>query len=92
MHVSARSVQVVKGKHPQLLMIRTTLYDLIAAISAEVQADEDDLITATTVHLLEARRVTYLSNFKYRRLAVQPRWTLRHRQRKAAIPRLRSRS
>jgi len=80
MHLSARSAQILKGRQPQWLLIRTTLYDLIAAISAEVQADEDDLITATMAHLLEARRVTHLSMFKYRRLVVRPRWASRQHQ------------
>jgi hypothetical protein len=90
MHLSAHSAQVVKGKRPPLLMIRTTLYDLIAAISAEAQADDDNVITATMVHLLIARRVTHLGAFKYRRLVVQPRGASRHYRGKAAITHLRS--
>jgi hypothetical protein len=87
MHLPAHSAQLVKGKRPQLLILRTTLYDLIAAINAQTQADEDDVITATLMHLLQARRVTHLGIFKYRRLVVQPRRALQDRQRKVALPR-----
>src|SRR5262245_14663768 len=37
--------------------IQTTLYDLIAALSAEVPHDDDDVLTATVVHLLHTYRV-----------------------------------
>ena len=37
--------------------IETTLYDLIAAISAEVGPHDDDLVTATMVHLVNSGRV-----------------------------------
>jgi hypothetical protein len=70
-------------------MTRTTLYDLIAAISAEAQEDEDGVITATMVHLSQARRVTHLGTFKYRRLVVQPRRASRQHRRKAGITHLR---
>lgn len=42
--------------------IHTTLYDLIAALSAEVAPDEEDALTATVVHLLNAHRVTCTGN------------------------------
>ena len=91
MHLSAHSTQAVKGTRPQLLVTRTTLYDLIAAISAEAQEDEDDVITATMVHLLQTRSVTHLGTFKYRRLVFQPRRASWQYRRKAGITRLRRR-
>jgi hypothetical protein len=39
MRLSAHSAQGIKAKRPQSLPIRTTLYNLIAAISAEVQPE-----------------------------------------------------
>src|SRR5919201_3915077 len=38
--------------------IHTSLYNLIAALSAEVGPDEEDVLTATVVHLLNTHRVT----------------------------------
>jgi hypothetical protein len=35
------------------------LYDLIAAINAEVGVEEDDLVVACIVHLLKTQRLTY---------------------------------
>jgi hypothetical protein len=86
---SDHCVQVVKGKEPLMLVTRTTLYDLIAAISAEAQAGEDDLIAATMVHLLKVRKVIHLGTFKYRRLVVQARRASRPHWRKATVTRLR---
>lgn len=40
--------------------ITTTLYDLIAAIRACVEPDEEDLVVATVVHILQSGRVRFL--------------------------------
>ena len=42
----------------QVTKIQTTLYDLIATLNAEFSPDEDDVITAAVVHLLNTHRVT----------------------------------
>jgi hypothetical protein len=42
----------------QVAKIQTTLYDLVAALNAEFSPDEDDVVTATIVHLLNTHRVT----------------------------------
>jgi hypothetical protein len=39
-------------KSPELMAIHTTLYDLSAALSAEVGPDEADVVTAAVMHLL----------------------------------------
>jgi len=46
------------SQSPARMAIHTTLYDLIAACSAEVRPDEEDVVTATIVHLLHTHRVT----------------------------------
>ena len=48
--------------------IETTLYDLIAAIAAEVGPHEEQVVTATVVHILNAYRVTCTGNWKGFRL------------------------
>jgi len=53
---------------PSPLAIHTTLYDLIAALSAEVGPDEDDVLTAVVVHLLQTHRVTYMGDREHYRL------------------------
>jgi hypothetical protein len=67
MNVSTHSALLLKGKRPPSLIIRTTLYDLIAAINADVGADEDDLVVAGVVHLLKTYRLTYFDTSKPRR-------------------------
>jgi len=64
MNISAHSVLVLKGKWPHSLIIHTTLYDLIAAINAEVGADQDDLVIALVVHLLKTHWLTRLGTVK----------------------------
>jgi len=42
----------------QAVKIQTTLYDLVSTLNAELSPDEDNVVTATVVHLLNTRRVT----------------------------------
>jgi hypothetical protein len=60
MNIAADSAWGWRGKRPHSLIIRTTLYDLIAALNSEVSADEDDLVIAGVMHLLNTHRLTYL--------------------------------
>jgi len=53
---------------PSPAAIHTTLYDLIAALSAEVRPDEDGVLTAVVVHLLQTHRVTYMGDREHYRL------------------------
>ena len=50
------------------MTIHTTLYDLSAALSAEVGPDEEDVLTAAFMHLLNTHRVTCTGNLKGYRL------------------------
>jgi hypothetical protein len=45
-------------KTSQPARLQTTLYDLVAAINAEVGADEEEAGLATMVHLLQTYRTT----------------------------------
>ena len=51
-------------KSPEIMTIHTTLYDLSAALSAEVGPDEEDVLTAVVIHLLHTHRVTCTGNLK----------------------------
>ena len=53
---------------PLPMAIHTALYDLIAALSAEVQPDEDGVLTAVVVHLLQTHRVTCTGDREHSRL------------------------
>jgi hypothetical protein len=48
--------------------ITTTLYDLIAALNAEVEPEEDALVTAAVVHLINSNRARFVGSHK--RLAI----------------------
>lgn len=50
------------------MAIHTTLYDLSAALSAEVGPDEADVVTAAVVHLLNTHRVTCIGHLTGYRL------------------------
>lgn len=47
---------------PPSAVIQTTLYDLIAAISAEVGPDEEEVVLATVVHLLNSGRARFVGD------------------------------
>jgi hypothetical protein len=53
---------------PALSPLYTTLYDLMAAVSAEVGPDEENAVTATVIHILNTYRVTCLEDFEGYRL------------------------
>jgi len=55
-------------KSPYPTTIHTSLYNLIAALSAEVGPDEEDVLTATVVHLLNTHRVTCTGDLQGYRL------------------------
>jgi hypothetical protein len=40
--------------------LRTTLYDVMAALQTVVETDEDDLVVAVMVHWLRSRRITFV--------------------------------
>jgi hypothetical protein len=67
MNIPAQSAPVSKGKWPRSPIVRTTLYDLAAANTSEVGADEDELAIAVVGHLLKTHRLTYLRPSKLRR-------------------------
>jgi hypothetical protein len=56
------------NKSQEIVKVHTTLYDLIDTINAEVSPDEDDVLTATVVHLLNTRRVICTGELKGYRL------------------------
>jgi len=55
-------------KSPEIMTIQTILYDLSAALSAEVGPDEADVVTAAVLHLLHTHRVTCTGNLQGYRL------------------------
>ena len=48
--------------------ITTTLYDLVAALNEEVNPEDDALVTAAVVHLINANRARFVGSRK--RLAI----------------------
>jgi len=48
--------------------ITTTLYDLVAALNTEVGAEDDALVTAAVVHLINTNRARFIGSRK--RLAI----------------------
>ena len=70
-NIMGTRVQACSGtvtQSPEPMAIHTTLYNLLAALSAEAGPDEEDVLTATVVHLLNTYRVTCTGNLKGYRL------------------------
>jgi hypothetical protein len=59
MKALVQALPSARRKPQEPIIIYTTLYDLIASINEEVGPDEEQLITATVVHLLNTYQVTY---------------------------------
>jgi hypothetical protein len=53
------STTPLRNESRSSVIIRTTLYDLVEAINAEAQLDEEDLVVSTVMHLLGTSRVTF---------------------------------
>ena len=49
---------------PEPTRITTTLYDLINALSAEVAPEDDYLVTAAVVHLINSGRARFVGSRK----------------------------
>ena len=54
------AVETVELATPETTPIVTTLYDLIATLTEEVEPGEDDVVTATVVHLCNTGRLRFL--------------------------------
>jgi hypothetical protein len=57
----------------QVTKIQTTLYDLVATLNAEFSPDEDNVVIATVVHLLNTHRVTCTGALRGYRLVCNDR-------------------
>ena len=57
----------------QAAKIQTTLYDLVATLNAELSPDEDNVVIATVVHLLNTHRVTCTGALQGHRLVCNDR-------------------
>ena len=68
MKTSVQAVPVREVALSEPTPTQTTLYDLIAAIDAEVGPHEEDVMMATVVHFLNAYRITCTGNLKGFRL------------------------
>ena len=58
METTGRTFAETTSTAPEPTVIHTTLYNLIVALSAEVGPDDEDVVTATVIHLLKTYRVT----------------------------------
>lgn len=63
-HTDVHASHQQTGDASASMPIHTTLYDLIAAIDAEVDSDESDVISAVLMHMLKTYRVSCLGDFE----------------------------
>jgi hypothetical protein len=59
MNAVEEHVQVSEKKRTT---IKTTLYDLIAAMQATTEPEEDDVVVGAVVHLLRSGRIRFLGD------------------------------
>lgn len=57
MQAIAQTIRTKKPEHPELNTVNTTLYELVEAISKEVDPAEDQLIPAIVSDLLDRRLI-----------------------------------
>jgi hypothetical protein len=57
----------------QVTKIQTTLYDLVAILNAELSPDDDNIVTATIVYLLNTHQVTCTGGLQGYRLVCHDR-------------------
>jgi hypothetical protein len=68
MPTMTQTVPPAKRALAQPVRLRTTLYDLIAAINEEAGADEEEAVVATLMYMLQKCRVTCTDGVKTYRL------------------------
>ena len=56
MKTKSQTMKSVKKTNPEHTIIKTTLYDLIEAISTELKADEEDLIVPIVSDLFNSAK------------------------------------
>jgi len=59
MQPMTQTLPAMELAHPELNTIATTLYELIEAVSEEVQPGEDRLVTETVLHLFDTGQVKF---------------------------------
>jgi hypothetical protein len=62
MYAAVASLLPKSTNIPSTSATMTTLYDLVAAIHDEIDAHEDELVTATVMHLLSSGRIKFLGD------------------------------
>jgi len=64
MQALATNLATLPTTAPTTKRITTTLYDLVEAISAEVTPDDDRLVAATVMHLINSSRARFVGSRK----------------------------
>jgi hypothetical protein len=68
MQIATQSIPTQVPAYTEPTTVKTTLYELVEAISDEVEPGEDDLIIATVVHLLNSGRVKFTGDWRNARI------------------------
>ena len=64
MQAFATNLATVPATSSAPVRITTTLYNLVEAISAEVGSNEDHLVTAAVMHLINSSRTRFIGSRK----------------------------
>lgn len=64
MQAVATNLATVSETSAMPVRITTTLYDLVEAVNTEVGDDEDDLVAAAVMHLINSHRARFVGSRK----------------------------
>ncbi len=71
MQAMAQSISTVASTYWESTTTKTTLYELIEAISEELQPGEEHLVSTIVLHLFDTRRIKFLGNPEEIRKAIE---------------------
>ena len=65
MQLTTKNFSPFKRRHPQSTVVKTTLYELIDAISDEVLPGEEKLVVEVVVNIFNTEKVKFTNNVKF---------------------------
>ena len=65
MQLTTKNFSPLKRRYPQSTVVKTTLYELIDAISDEVLPGEEKLVGEVVVNMFNTEKVKFTNNVKF---------------------------
>jgi DNA replication initiation complex subunit (GINS family) len=65
MQLTTKNFSPFKRRYPQQTVVKTTLYELVDAISDEVLPDEEKLVVEVVVNMFNTEKIKFTNNAKF---------------------------